>query len=163
MDRVHQGGLVGYVILAIGALGVLLALAKLAWLFRVSRQIDQQANDMSNLRDDNPLGRILGVIGDQPRLEDLETLELKLDEAILLFAIPLGLILGVIGAQPRLEDLENRELKLDVVILREAPVLDRVNALITLLAAVAPLLGLLGTVTGMIVTFLAITLFGTSD
>src|SRR5690554_2013270 len=129
MDRVHQGGLVGYVILALGALGVLLALAKLAWLFRVSRQIDQQANDLSNLRDDNPLGRILGVIGDQPRLEDLETLELKLDEAIL----------------------------------RETPVLDRGNSLIKLFAAVAPLLGLLGTVTGMIVTFQAITLFGTSD
>lgn len=129
MDRVHQGGLVGYVIMALGALGVLLALAKLAWLFRVSRQIDQQANDLGNLRDDNPLGRILGVIGDQPRLEDLETLELKLDEAIL----------------------------------RETPVLDRGNSLIKLFAAVAPLLGLLGTVTGMIVTFQAITLFGTSD
>ena len=129
MDRVHQGGLVGYVIMALGALGLLLALAKLVWLFRVSRQIDRQANELGNLRDDNPLGRILGVIGDQPKLEDLETLELKLDEAIL----------------------------------RETPALDRGNALIKLLAAVAPLLGLLGTVTGMIVTFQAITLFGTSD
>src|SRR5690606_25449945 len=82
MDRVHQGGLVGYVILALGALGVLLALAKLAWLFRVSRQIDQQANDLSNLRDAIALGGIRGVIGDQPRLADLETVELKLDEAI---------------------------------------------------------------------------------
>ena len=129
MDRVHQGGLVGYVIMALGALGLLLALAKLVWLFRVSRQVDRQANELDNLRDDNPLGRILGVIGDQPKLEELETLELKLDEAIL----------------------------------REIPALDRGNALIKLLAAVAPLLGLLGTVTGMIVTFQAITLFGTSD
>ena len=129
MDRVHQGGLVGYVIMALGALGLLLALAKLVWLFRISRQIGLQANQLDNLRDDNPLGRILGVIGDQPKLEELETLELKLDEAIL----------------------------------REIPALDRGNALIKLLAAVAPLLGLLGTVTGMIVTFQAITLFGTSD
>lgn len=129
IDRVHQGGLVGYVIMALGALGLLLALAKLAWLFRTSGQIKQQANDLDNLSDDNPLGRILGVIGDDPKLEDLETLELKLDEAIL----------------------------------RETPALDRGNALIKLFAAVAPLLGLLGTVTGMIVTFQAITLFGTSD
>ena len=129
MDRVHQGGLVGYVIMALGVLGLLLALTKLVWLFRISRQVDCQANALDKLRDDNPLGRILGVIGDQPKLEELETLELKLDEAIL----------------------------------REIPVLDRGNALIKLLAAVAPLLGLLGTVTGMIVTFQAITLFGTSD
>lgn len=129
MDRVHQGGLVGYVIMALGVLGLLLALTKLVWLFRISRQVDRQANELDKLRDDNPLGRILGVIGDQPKLEELETLELKLDEAIL----------------------------------REIPALDRGNALIKLLAAVAPLLGLLGTVTGMIVTFQAITLFGTSD
>lgn len=129
MDRVHQGGLVGYVIMALGALGLLLALGKLFWLYRISAQIKRQSNDLDNLRDDNPLGRILGVIGSDPKLEDLETLELKLDEAIL----------------------------------RETPALDRGNALIKLFAAVAPLLGLLGTVTGMIVTFQAITLFGTSD
>ena len=129
MDRIRQGGLVGYVIMALGALGVLLALVKLVWLFRVSGRIDRQADQLGTPRDDNPLGRILGVIGDQPKLEDLETLELRLDEAIL----------------------------------RETPALERGNALIKLLAAVAPLLGLLGTVTGMIVTFQAITLFGTSD
>ena len=129
MDRVHQGGVVGYVIMALGVLGLVLALLKLVWLFRISAQVERQANDLDHLRDDNPLGRILGVIGDDPKLEDLETLELKLDEAIL----------------------------------RETPALDRGNALIKLFAAVAPLLGLLGTVTGMIVTFQAITLFGTSD
>ncbi|WP_185267418.1 MotA/TolQ/ExbB proton channel family protein [Halopseudomonas xiamenensis] len=129
MDRVHQGGLVGYVIMALGALGVVLALGKLAWLMAVSNKVERQANDLDNLRDDNPLGRILGVIGSQPRLEELETLELKLDEAIL----------------------------------RETPAMERGNGLIKLFAAVAPLLGLLGTVTGMIATFQAITLFGTGD
>src|SRR5690606_29711976 len=106
MDRIRQGGLVGYVIMALGALGVLLALVKLVWLFRVSGRIDRQADQLGTPRDDNPLGRILGVIGDQPKLEDLETLELRLDEAIL----------------------------------RETPALERGNALIKLLAAVAPLL-----------------------
>src|SRR5690606_11603778 len=83
MDRVHQGGLVGYVIMVLGALGVVLALGKLAWLLALSKKVDRQANELDNLRDDNPLGRILGVIGTQPKLEELETLELKLDEAIL--------------------------------------------------------------------------------
>ncbi len=47
--------------------------------------------------------------------------------------------------------------------MKEVPRVEKYNSLIKLLAAVSPLLGLLGTVTGMIITFQAITLFGTSD
>ncbi|SDS98604.1 outer membrane transport energization protein ExbB [Halopseudomonas xinjiangensis] len=129
LERVRQGGLVGYVILGLGLLGLLLAIGRLIWLQRVSRRVDRQADDLGDLRTDNPLGRVLGVIGDRPRLEEIDTLELKLDEAIL----------------------------------RETPRLERWQGLIKLLAAVAPLLGLLGTVTGMIATFQAITLYGTGD
>ena len=43
------------------------------------------------------------------------------------------------------------------------PKLETWQGAIKVIAAVAPLLGLLGTVTGMIVTFQAITLFGTGD
>lgn len=129
LERVRQGGVVGYVILALGVLGLLLALGRLAWLQRTSSMVDRQVADLDNLQDGNPLGRVLGVIGSNPKLEELETLELKLDEAIL----------------------------------KETPALERWQGLIKLLAAVAPLLGLLGTVTGMIATFQAITLFGTGD
>ncbi len=38
---------------------------------------------------DNPLGRVIGVLGPKPQLADLETLELKLDEAILQETPPL--------------------------------------------------------------------------
>jgi len=69
----------------------------------------------------------------------------------------------VIGSRPRLEELDTLELKLDEAILRETPALERWQGLIKLLAAVAPLLGLLGTVTGMIATFQAITQYGTGD
>ena len=61
------------------------------------------------------------------------------------------------------KDIESLELKLDDAILREIPPLERNLSLLKLLAGVAPLLGLLGTVTGMILTFQAITLFGTGD
>ncbi|MEM7491742.1 MAG: MotA/TolQ/ExbB proton channel family protein [Pseudomonadota bacterium] len=61
------------------------------------------------------------------------------------------------------EDLETLELKLDEQILRESPKIERFNDVIKVLAAVAPLLGLLGTVIGMINTFTAITNFGTGD
>ncbi len=60
-------------------------------------------------------------------------------------------------------DTETLELKLDEAILKETPKLEKRQGFIKILAAVAPLLGLLGTVTGMIETFQQITLFGTGD
>ncbi len=60
-------------------------------------------------------------------------------------------------------DVETVALKLDDAILKEVPKLEGGLNLIKVLAAVAPLLGLLGTVIGMINTFQAITLFGTGD
>jgi biopolymer transport protein ExbB len=55
------------------------------------------------------------------------------------------------------------ELKLDEAILKEMPALERFITLIKLIAAIAPLMGLLGTVTGMILTFQSMTLFGAGD
>lgn len=60
-------------------------------------------------------------------------------------------------------DVENLELKLDEAIMRETPRLDAGVNIIKVFAAIAPLLGLLGTVVGMIGTFQSITLFGTGD
>ena len=48
-------------------------------------------------------------------------------------------------------------------ILRELPALEKWVNIIKLAAMVAPLLGLLGTVTGMIITFQALTIFGAGD
>ncbi|WP_026353938.1 MotA/TolQ/ExbB proton channel family protein [Woodsholea maritima] len=59
--------------------------------------------------------------------------------------------------------LETIELKIDEAILRETPKFEFGLNFLKLAAAVAPLLGLLGTVTGMITTFTQITLFGTGD
>ncbi|CAN5235315.1 MotA/TolQ/ExbB proton channel family protein [soil metagenome] len=127
IERIRQGGLVGYVILFIGVLGVLIALERLLYLTFAGGRIKSQRHSESP-DSNNALGRIMGVYHEN-RNVDTETLELKLDEAIL----------------------------------KETPALERRQGIIKVFAAVAPLLGLLGTVIGMIITFQAITLFGTGD
>jgi biopolymer transport protein ExbB len=75
---------------------------------------------------------------------------------------PLGRVLLAVEGVSVDED-ELLQLKLDEAVLAEIPALERGNGLIKLFAATSPLLGLLGTVTGMILTFQAISLFGTGD
>ncbi len=131
LERVNQGGLVGYVIILIGIVGIVLAVAQMSYLEVVGRRMRAQLKQLRVPRDDNPLGRVLRVFSDDPehRDDDPELLELRLSEAVL----------------------------------REMPMLERAQSILKLFAAAAPLLGLLGTVTGMIVTFQTITVFGTGD
>jgi biopolymer transport protein ExbB len=75
---------------------------------------------------------------------------------------PLGRVLAVYESNKNV-DVETLELKLDEAILKETPALERFLTIVKLISAVAPLFGLLGTVTGMIETFQAITLFGAGD
>lgn len=67
------------------------------------------------------------------------------------------------GLASRGEDRETLESVLQESILRELPRLERFLPTLNIMAAIAPLLGLLGTVTGMINTFHIITLYGTGD
>lgn len=126
-ERIDQGGPVGYIILAIGAVGLFIALIRLINLVSVGAKVNRQLKS-DKVSSDNPLGRVMQVKNDNPNL-DTETLELRLSESIL----------------------------------RELPKLSSKLTLIKIISVVAPLIGLLGTVTGMINTFQAITLFGTGD
>ncbi|MDO6427520.1 MotA/TolQ/ExbB proton channel family protein [Thalassotalea sp. 1_MG-2023] len=126
-ERVDQGGAVGYVILAIGAVGLLIALERFITLFLMGSKVRRQLKtDVAS--NDNPLGRVM-LVKDENKHADTETLELKLSERIL----------------------------------AEVPKITSRLTLIKIVSVVAPLIGLLGTVTGMINTFQAITLFGTGD
>ncbi len=75
---------------------------------------------------------------------------------------PLGRVLKIHEDNPSM-DSETLELKLSEGVLKETPSLESGLTLLKIIAAVAPLMGLLGTVTGMIITFQAITIFGAGD
>ncbi|MGM8226110.1 MotA/TolQ/ExbB proton channel family protein [Cellvibrio sp. ARAG 10.3] len=75
---------------------------------------------------------------------------------------PLGRVLKVAEDNPK-ADNETLELKLEEAVLKERPAIESGLAILKIIAAVAPLLGLLGTVTGMIETFQSITIFGAGD
>ena len=75
---------------------------------------------------------------------------------------PLGRVLAIHEANPTM-DTETLELKLNEQVLKEIPKLEKYQGALKIIAAVAPLMGLLGTVTGMIITFQAITIYGAGD
>ena len=75
---------------------------------------------------------------------------------------PLGRVLKIAEDNPK-ADTETLELKMAEQILNERPPIENLNWLIKLISIVAPLMGLFGTIVGMIETFQMITLFGTGD
>ena len=128
MERIEQGGTVGYLIIALGIVALIIAIYKILTLMGVETKVRKQMKNLSSASDDNPLGRILSVYESNPN-SDVESMELKLGEAIL----------------------------------KETPKLNSLLMSLKIISVVAPLMGLLGTVTGMIVTFQSITLFGAGD
>jgi biopolymer transport protein ExbB len=126
-DRIEQGGIVGYCIIALGIIGLIIAILRWLALSTADRKVKAQLKSES-ASTDNPLGRVLAAY-ESNRGADTETVELKLSEAAL----------------------------------KEMPALTKGLLFIKVTSAVAPLMGLLGTVTGMIKTFQVITLYGAGD
>ena len=76
---------------------------------------------------------------------------------------PLGRIVATYYENQHLDDLETISRKLETVVIKDVAAVTAGLPVIKILATVAPLTGLLGTVVGMIETFQSITLFGTGD
>jgi biopolymer transport protein ExbB len=78
---------------------------------------------------------------------------------------PLGRVLLAFKGDPKRieEDWEVAELRISEATLGEIPKLERFQAFLRLAVAAGPLLGLIGTVIGMIITFQSITESGSSD
>ncbi len=77
---------------------------------------------------------------------------------------PLGRIMNAYQVESRNDvDIETLELSVSEAIAKELPDITRFISWLKIIAAIAPLLGLLGTVTGMINTFEVMSLFGTGD
>ena len=75
---------------------------------------------------------------------------------------PLGRILKI-AEDDKGADTETLELKMAEQILKERPSIENLNWVLKIVSVVAPLMGLFGTIIGMIETFTMITLFGTGD
>ena len=139
---IDSGGIIGWVIIGLGAIGLLLAFLRFLFLTGASSKTGPLAKEtLSRLLEGGP------------------------DKALEFLHNEKGATARVLKATVR--NLEgDREHVEDVVaesIMHESGRLDHFGSAIMVIAAVSPLLGLLGTVTGMIATFDIITEFGTCD
>jgi biopolymer transport protein ExbB len=131
-ERVQQGGLIGYLILLIGAVGLVLGAYRFFVVLSAQTKLRADGrNDGAPVQDRNghALAQLRAVAADDTFRADANALAAKLDE----------------------------------VVATQAERLSRGLPTLAIFAAVSPLLGLLGTVTGMIETFQVITLFGAGD
>ncbi len=132
LERISEGEAVGWVIVAVGVIGVLVALVQYAYLVVTKAKVSAQLKRLNQPQKNNPLGRMLlsaTTSTGSPADNMPEVVELRISEAVL----------------------------------REIPKLERFQAFLRLAVAAGPLLGLIGTVIGMIITFDSITASGSSD
>jgi biopolymer transport protein ExbB len=141
-DILKAGGPIGYAIIALGILGLFLVLLRAIFLYRAGSNDKKITTIVYQTLEKGTPTQALDAISDYK-----------------------GSAARVIKATLRNVGKEREHVE-DIVmesILSESGPLDRFGSFILVIASVGPLLGLLGTVTGMIATFDSITQYGTSD
>ena len=142
-DRIKNGGPIVCPILIIGLLAIIIVIERAIFLKRV------------HVNTDRVMGRV-NKLALQGKWQECE--KIAKDKK----GRPVHNVLKA-GLYARAEEKEIQESVLQEAILKELPRLERFLPILNVMGAVAPLLGLLGTVTGMISTFHVITLYGTGD
>jgi biopolymer transport protein ExbB len=145
VDQIRQGGPIIWPIFLIALAALVIVVLKVIYLNRMHGNTD----------------RIMGEVNDLAAKGDWSACE-KIVAGHQGKSWPVVRVIRA-GLEARNDTRETLESVLQESILRELPQVQKGIAMLAVLGAVAPLLGLLGTVTGMIDTFRVITLFGTSD
>lgn len=143
LEHIESGGVIGYIIIGLGLLGVILMILRGMILMSASKNTTEVTENAANMIKQG-----------------------KLQDAVDYLSSTRGVVPSVLAyviKNINLKDKENIEYVISEAILRYSPALDRFKVAIVVIAAVSPLLGLLGTVTGIIETFNVITEFGTGD
>jgi len=145
VDQIRQGGPIIWPIFLIALVALAIVITKVIYLNRMSGNTDRIMGEVNEL----------AARGDWAACENIVAGHQGKNW-------PVVRVIRA-GLEARDESRETLESVLQEAILHELPQVQKGIAMLAVLGAVAPLLGLLGTVTGMIDTFRVITLFGTSD
>lgn len=141
-DEIEAGGLIARVIMVIGAIGALLVGVRIVLLIMFSSDIQKTTSKVNEL------------LKNKGAEDALKVCKKNVSSVSRVIAATLR---NIGKERDHIEDIISES------ILYESSRIDRFGSAILVIAAVAPLLGLLGTVTGMISTFDIITEFGTGD
>jgi biopolymer transport protein ExbB len=141
-EHIQKGSYVGFAILALGLLGLVIAIYKAVQIFSVKIPSEQVARDLADL------------IVEDKKDEALQRAETLPEPAK-------GMLLTGIKSSDEFRTTIEERMYESVVRLR--PKMEQHLPFLAIIAGAAPLMGLLGTVIGMIKTFKLITVFGTGD
>ncbi|MEA2047970.1 MAG: MotA/TolQ/ExbB proton channel family protein [Campylobacterota bacterium] len=141
-DTVKAGGVIGYIILGLGVFGLLLILLRVILLSKSGSNVEKLTKTVVDKLNTT------GVEAAQESIKNYKGSTARVLKATLR---------NITRDREHIEDIVTEN------ILNESSSIDKFGSFVLVIAAVAPLLGLLGTVTGMIATFDIITEHGTGD